>query len=353
MSGRPARRAALLLGLALAGQGQADTGLLLGLRADRAASALYRTLYITDDGRSVRLRAQDRSTLLFPTPQGAFARVSVTRDASPDGVFFREHLGIGWAGTVGHPRPVELGPAACVPVNTRWALLFVSSALASFELRLSAPPSAACGAAGLPFGNPLVHLRLKAIPADALYSVFSDDPVQVQDDAVTELARLFGPQAWPALQAAWRKTFASLPTSARLNLRDLGLERADPGNWAVVRRSGRWALRARVATQTFDVPVPLPAALTGWDSLALPWAAVRARVPDALDAFTSPDGRLLGVLTARTLSVYRLGGAAFGPPALVLPLEAPESAVLIQWAGGAQVGRWGAELDRFSTQESR
>ncbi|WP_425148609.1 hypothetical protein [Deinococcus sp.] len=343
----------LLLALAL-GQAQAATGLLLGLRADRTHASLYRTLYITDDGSGVRLRAQDRSTVLVATPQGQFLRAAVSRLSSPDGHFFRDHLGIGWPVTVGHPAPLNRELVPCVPVSTSVSLLFVSPALVSFEGHAFPPELPSCTEADFFPGAELYHLHLSPPQPGILQSVFSDelDSLQQSLAPIADLNRLFGLQTWTELQAAWRKTFAGLPALTRQSLTELGSEQADPGNWAVVRRSGRWALRARVAgftaTATFDVPVPLPVSITGWDTLALPWASIRARVPDARDAFSSPDGHLLGVMTGRVLNVYRLVSGRFGTPDLSVPLEAPESAVSIGWASGDEVARWAGELDRFS-----
>ncbi|MFB9993863.1 hypothetical protein ACFFLM_18045 [Deinococcus oregonensis] len=350
------RAAALLLGLALSlpwGAAHAETGLLVGLRADRPQGALYRTLYITADAQAVRQAGEDRSSILMSTPSGLFSRAAVNRLEPDAAAGHHEILTVGWAGTVKAPAlggGDGNGLGTCGPVNDGFTLLFVSPQLLSVEQRSWSEDPHTCADEPFPIPAFLWHLPLGPPEPGTLVSLFSDEPPSSAFDSqpVNTLNKLFSSTASDKLMSAWDSTFAALPARTRSDLIERGMDVAQPYNWAMVRRSGRWALRARVDTHTFDVPVILPRWLTGWDGLAVPWITIRARVPGARDAFSSPNGTLLGVMTADTLNVYRLNAGRFGAPALTVPLEAPESVVSLQWSSGQNVRSWAREVARFS-----
>ncbi len=137
---------------------------------------------------------------------------------------------------------------------------------------------------------------------------------------------------------------------------------AHAGTWGVVRRPGRWVVVARVECRREGAPttidevelhVPLPTALVGHDALVPAWPAVRKAVPRATDAFASPGGDLVVVLTPGEAVAYRPVAGRLGRALLHVPLEAGEAPVMAQWATGRHVARWTRELRQILKPEEK
>lgn len=125
-------------------------------------------------------------------------------------------------------------------------------------------------------------------------------------------------------------------------------------SWGIVRRRGCWVVRGLLGSSSelfrgchavFDVGVEPPARLVGPDSLPTGWSMVFRHVPRALDAFASPDGEAIGVMTPGSLVLYQ-GPAALQKrrPQTAIDLYADETAVSLQWASGRTAERWRREL---------
>jgi hypothetical protein len=83
------------------------------------------------------------------------------------------------------------------------------------------------------------------------------------------------------------------------------------------------------------------------DELHPSWEAVKAKVPAAVDAFSSPGRDLLVVLTEHTLTVHPVAGDNIGESVLVLSLNEREATVMIQWAEGEYVELWSEEIGEY------
>ena len=132
---------------------------------------------------------------------------------------------------------------------------------------------------------------------------FGSDSVKLLEDAgQAAAARTYGRESWP-----------------------------DSIYWGVVRRPGRWGLRgrahvscpacAKVSLADFTIPLNPLAALVGHDRLVPAWKAIKGQVPEATDAFASPTGDLLVVLTRSALRVFGMRTGGIGPELLQTPAE--------------------------------
>jgi len=115
-------------------------------------------------------------------------------------------------------------------------------------------------------------------------------------------------------------------------------ERAGNG-WSVSRREGRWT----VVTPGADAPVNTRASVH--DGLCVPWTAVLEAEPDAVDAFCSPGGNWMAVLTDDALvALPVLGDGTPGRRALEVPLDGWTKPVMAEWATNGYVAKWTAFL---------
>jgi hypothetical protein len=116
------------------------------------------------------------------------------------------------------------------------------------------------------------------------------------------------------------------------------------------RRDGFWRLgiatvceRNEDATNQSDrddaneIQQPLPLAITGHDTLSMPWTSIVAAAPQATDAFSSPAGDILIVVAPDELQVFGTRGRSLGQKLVTVPAG---RVIMIQWALGRNVARW-------------
>jgi len=88
-----------------------------------------------------------------------------------------------------------------------------------------------------------------------------------------------------------------------------------PSKVYLMRQNGKWHSGGeyywnsevdRGTTAEFEVSTLPPYSLVGYDSLSIPWDTIKTYIPNANDAITSPDGKVLVVIVGRSLNVYNL-----------------------------------------------
>jgi hypothetical protein len=145
---------------------------------------------------------------------------------------------------------------------------------------------------------------------------------------------------------------------------DMPGERPDYRGTMIHRLAGRWGYASyyaltshagRGAESTCELGVRVPFKVSGWDSLTVPWKTIKRQMPSAFDAFASPAGDVVVVLTPQAIVVRRRAGVSLGrtlaavpwssilAPYTVTPTE-PEGTVMSQWATGANAVRWARTL---------
>ncbi len=179
---------------------------------------------------------------------------------------------------------------------------------------------------------------------------------RLSGEGVVTLSALLGPDARGAFEAA---AAAAVGDAEREQFPDLAcIARApDEANWGLIRRRGQWVIRGRLSrplsdtcagTLDFDVDVEAPRSLVGHNHLEPGWDAVRAAVPDAVDALSSPGGRLVVVWTRRAILFFAPSGGGLGPPRREEPLAAPEAIVMARWVRGPEVVTFTQRLQEAS-----
>jgi len=152
-------------------------------------------------------------------------------------------------------------------------------------------------------------------------------------------------------------TFSNARTQARQSLNntrniaffnDEGFEQ----NFGLIRKNGHWYLRGRIiysyldannsSYMDFNVNLIPPAKLIFYDTLCLSWQYIKDRVPDAVDAFTSPNQNMALVLTKTKLQVYAISAGQLGSePLAKIDLQTGSSVIMAEWATAAYyVDNW-------------
>ncbi|WP_407307758.1 hypothetical protein [Desulfosporosinus sp. SB140] len=120
-------------------------------------------------------------------------------------------------------------------------------------------------------------------------------------------------------------------------------------NFGITRKNGHWYLQGRInylnegTANYMDYNVNLipPTKLIYYDTLCLNWQNIIDRVPDALDAFTSPNRDIALVITKTRLYVYGISTDQLdSEPLLKLEMKDGETAIMAEWATGSYVDNW-------------
>ncbi len=128
--------------------------------------------------------------------------------------------------------------------------------------------------------------------------------------------------------------------------------------WTIARQTGHWVGKIPGKSETSDqllsdialttpIGTQLPTEVSSYDTLWLNWDDIRAKVPTAIDAYTSPTEDVLAVQTADAIriSAYRMKEEDMKP--LTIKLEDGESIVMVQWAQDGYVNNWKTMLGQW------
>ena len=120
-------------------------------------------------------------------------------------------------------------------------------------------------------------------------------------------------------------------------------------NYGLARKNGHWYLQGRVnycghhapGTMEFDIKLLPPANLVFYDALYPGWQSIKDRVPNALDAFTSPNKDIAVVKTKSKLYIFGINGEQLNSiPLGEIALDEGTTIIMAEWATGFYVDDW-------------
>lgn len=128
----------------------------------------------------------------------------------------------------------------------------------------------------------------------------------------------------------------------------------DPTSWHIVRRRGSWKIEAWSATRRLcgggiDYTVETDLSPVTGRRVALPSAAFAD--PEVEDAFASPDGRWMLLVTAS--QVRLVSTAARSRVIASAPLTVSDAVVMVEWAVGSGAQRWREQVTRLAAATAK
>ncbi|HHV65177.1 MAG TPA: hypothetical protein GXX46_08915 [Peptococcaceae bacterium] len=120
-------------------------------------------------------------------------------------------------------------------------------------------------------------------------------------------------------------------------------------NIGLMRKNGHWYLVGRVNYQIgdkftyedFRLNIIPPSNLIIYDTLTLSWRNIKDRVPDAVDAYTSPNKDIALIRTKNKIYVFAISGEHLaGKPLTVLELPEGTTVIMAEWSTGSYVDSW-------------
>jgi hypothetical protein len=260
-------------------------------------------------------------------------------------------------------RPVLSRNNIFFPRNSGFWELQVRSALNDGTAELFAHDTAVKDSAtqrvsGEPFSKP-AQKRNTAIAIDYI----GNDYVAIENVAagtsnlkvlpVDKLSSQIGIKVSDLLGAKGLTAYRSAREQALQSLRDEGVtlidEAADEENVGLTRKNGHWYLQGRVNYQSngmtgmreFNINFIPPPNLIFYDTLYLNWQSIKDRVPNALDAFTSPNKDIAVIETKNKLYIYGISGEQLdSSPMGEFKLKEGETVIMAEWATGFYVDNW-------------
>jgi hypothetical protein len=318
-------------------QGQTSAGLLLGERFDWNG---YRTLWITASGDRVRIDEVPNDLLVAQSSGFWLARVVPPRDDeySQDALWVRPLTTTTTIAPHAPRRRQSLEPDDCTDEAQSTTITFA----APRHLGVSRHEESICN------GHVNTSDTIGVLPLNRY-------PIRTAPDTAN----------WVSLHAISEEAAIAFARSAAARVARVDADDrndyAEPNdfNWTLARSRGQWLLSgmldpacSRCPSASFDVDVNPPAEIVGVRQ-ALEWDAIKDAVPDAQDAFSSPQGDWVVVLTrGDRLQVY----AARGGRLRELKLDRRHVArgsvptpIMAEWATGHDVARWSRAVAQLRT----
>jgi hypothetical protein len=175
---------------------------------------------------------------------------------------------------------------------------------------------------------------LQVLPIDSLPGI-----------KAVKIADLSGEAGAAAMEEGKRKAIEELEANGG----SLVEEQEQDDSFGLERKMGHWFFKGRInyrkddKTRFIDYSINVipPAELIFYDELSVPWTAVKDRVPEAVDVFTSPNRDIALVITRTELAVFGISnGRLENQPLGKVALKAGETVVMAEWAIGRYVEGW-------------
>lgn len=121
----------------------------------------------------------------------------------------------------------------------------------------------------------------------------------------------------------------------------------DEESFGLFRRNGYWIFKGRVnfsdnglySYRDFNIRAIPPKEVVHFDQLAVPWNAIKTKVPEAMDAFTSPNEDIALIITHNNILIYTIdNGHISDIPLKKIQLKPTEKVIMSEWG-----------LDRYSS----
>lgn len=126
-------------------------------------------------------------------------------------------------------------------------------------------------------------------------------------------------------------------------------------SFGLARRNGYWIMKGRINYQSneeelyrdYNIKTIPPKELVNYDELSIPWNVIKSKVPEAIDAFSSPNEDIIIIVTRNNLLIYSITNHELSQKELGrIKIDSSESIVMAEWAIGRYSMLWEEEFLR-------
>ncbi|GLC31007.1 hypothetical protein [Clostridium omnivorum] len=121
-------------------------------------------------------------------------------------------------------------------------------------------------------------------------------------------------------------------------------------NFTLIRKNGHWAMVGRLnyskpeensIYDEFSINIATPAKLISYDELCVPWNQIKTRLPEAIDAYTSPNKDIAILYAQNYIYIYSIqSGVLSDKPLRKLKIQEGEKVIMAEWAIGEYSEKW-------------
>lgn len=124
-------------------------------------------------------------------------------------------------------------------------------------------------------------------------------------------------------------------------------------SFGLFRRNGLWVFKGRInyvengiySYENFNIKAIPPKEVVYYDELSIPWNRIKSKIPEALDAFTSPNEDIAIILINNDIFIYTIeDGEISNKPIESIKLKPSEKIIMAEWAIGRYPKLWEEEL---------
>ncbi|MGJ0846120.1 hypothetical protein SAMN02745784_00037 [Tissierella praeacuta DSM 18095] len=133
----------------------------------------------------------------------------------------------------------------------------------------------------------------------------------------------------------------------------------DEESFGLARRNGYWIMKGRINYKSddeeyykdYNIKTIPPKELVNYDKLTIPWSIVKSKVPEAIDAFTSPNEDIIIIVTRRNLLLYSINNNEISQNEIGrIKMDNSETVVMAEWATGRYTMLWEEEFLKNETE---
>jgi hypothetical protein len=127
----------------------------------------------------------------------------------------------------------------------------------------------------------------------------------------------------------------------------------DEKSFGLSRRNGHWIMKGRInyiseneeLYKDYNIKTIPPKELVNYDELAIPWNVIKSKVPEAIDAFSSPNEDIILIVTRNNVLIYEIHDHEISPKEIgKVKLNSSDSIVMAEWAAGRYTMIWEEEV---------
>ncbi len=121
-------------------------------------------------------------------------------------------------------------------------------------------------------------------------------------------------------------------------------------NFTMVRRNGHWIMLGKInpilkeddASLDFNINILPPKKLINYDELCVSWNTIKSKIPEATDAYTSPNEKIALIITKNYIYIYDIEDKHLSDkPLKKIRINEGEKVIMAEWAlGNYYVEKW-------------
>lgn len=119
-------------------------------------------------------------------------------------------------------------------------------------------------------------------------------------------------------------------------------------NIGILRKNGRFLLKGRINYQTkqtaaytdFNTGFIPPLKMVAFDQLTIPMNEIKNEIPQAIDAYTSPNGDIALVILPRSIEIYKIKDLKLSEKQAEIKINKDDKIIMVEWATGAYSSIW-------------